>query len=175
MLVLIDESGDCGLKFGQGSSTPYSADACDRTIDELRRRLNKGSKFEFHFTNCSDAVRKAFLRAVASEEFRYAGFVVDKRKLYSERFNDPRKVYEFSVGIVCEHIRPLLNNSKIILDKSGDRAFRTNLQKGLKAQLTDTDGSCLIKKVAMEHSHSNNPIQLADMACGTVGRSITSG
>jgi Protein of unknown function (DUF3800) len=27
----------------------------------------------------------------------------------------------------------------------------------------------------MEHSHSNNLIQLADMVCGAVGRSITSG
>ncbi len=186
MLVLIDESGDCGLKFGRGSSdfftcvavvfsTPFAADACDRSIDELRRRMNKRLQYEFHFTNCSGAIRTAFLRAMVSEEFRYAGFVVDKRKLHSERFNDPKEVYEFSVGIVCEHIRPLLNNSKIILDKSGDRAFRTKLEKGLKAQLTDADGSCLIKKVAMEHSHGNNLIQLADMVCGAVGRSITSG
>lgn len=186
MLVLIDESGDCGLKFDRGSSdfftcvavvfsSTFAADACDRSIDGLRRRLNKGLRYEFHFTNCSDAIRAAFFQTVASEEFTYAGFVVDKRKLYSERFNDPKKVYEFSVSIVCEHIRPLLDNSKIILDKSGDRAFRTKLEKGLKAQLIDTDGSCLIKKVAMEHSHSNNLIQLADMVCGAVGRSITSG
>lgn len=186
MLVLIDESGDCGLKFDKGSSaffacvavvfsSSFAADACERTIDELRRTMNKGLRFEFHFTNCSDAVRKAFFRTVASEEFRYAGFVVDKRKLYGKRFNDPKEFYEFSVGLVCENVRPLLDDSKIILDKSGDRAFRTKLEKGLKAQMTNAEGTCLIKKVTMEHSHSNNLIQLADMVCGAVGRSITGG
>jgi len=186
MLVLIDESGDCGLKFDQGSSdfftcvavvfsSAFAADACDSLIDMLRVRLNKGPRFEFHFTNCSHAVRGEFFRAVASEEFKYAGFVVDKRRLYSQRFSDPKEVYEFSVNIVCEHIRPLLDYSKIILDKSGDRAFRTRLEKGLKSRLVDTEGSSLVSKVTMEHSHSNNLIQLVDMVCGAVGRSMTSG
>lgn len=186
MLVLIDESGDCGLKFDKGSSdfftcaavvfsSEFAADACDRSIDGLRVQLKKGPRFEFHFTNCSDAIRQRFFRAVASEEFRYAGFVVDKRKLYGPRFSDPKAVYEFTVGIVCEHIRPLLDNSKIILDKSGDRAFRTNLGRGLRSKLVDTDGSSLVRKVTMEHSHSNNLIQLADMVCGAIGRSMTAG
>jgi hypothetical protein len=91
MLVLIDESGDCGLKFDKGSSpyftclavvfsSSFAADACDRSIDELRRTLKKELRYEFHFTNCSDAIRTEFFRAVAPEEFTYAGFVVDKRK-----------------------------------------------------------------------------------------------
>lgn len=132
MLVLIDESGDCGLKFGLGSSdflicvatvfsSSFAADACDRGIDELRRKLKKKSSFEFHFTHCSDKLRKEFLKTAIQEDFLYAGFAVDKRRLYGKRFNDPKQVYEFSVGIVCEHVRPLLDNSKIILDKSGDR------------------------------------------------------
>jgi len=186
MLVLIDESGDCGLKFDQGSSefftcvavmfsSAFAADACDRAIDGFRLQLNQGPRHEFHFTNCSDAIRREFFRAMSSEEFKFAGFVVDKRKLYSQRFNDPKQVYEFSVSIVCEHIRPLLDSSKIILDKSGDRAFRTKLEKGLRSRLVDPDGNTLVKKVTMEHSHSNNLIKLADMVCGAVGRSVTSG
>ena len=50
MLVFVDESGDPGFKFASGSSIffivaaaifPYSfsADACDRSIEELRRTL----------------------------------------------------------------------------------------------------------------------------------------
>jgi len=185
MLVLIDESGDCGLKFGRGSSdfftctavvfsSEFAANACDRAIDELRRELKKPSGFEFHFSHVSDRLRKAFLGRVGCEDFRYAAFVVDKRQLYGKRFLKPKEFYEFSVGVVCENIRPLLDNSKIIIDKSGDRDFRRRLGDSLKQQMTDDDGECLVKKVTMEASHSNNLLQLADMVCGAVSRHHTS-
>jgi hypothetical protein len=185
MLVLIDESGDCGLKFGSGSSNlfvctavvfsdKFSADACDRAISGLRFKLQKKVGFEFHFSRSSDKIREAFFRTVNQEDFKYAGFVVDKRKLYGERFRDPKEVYEFAVGIVCEQVRPLLENSKIIIDKNGDRAFKLRLEKNLKRQMTNPDGSCGIRKVTMERSHSNNLVQLADMVCGALARSCAS-
>ena len=168
MLVLIDESGDCGLKFGRGSSDfftcvavvfsdAFSANACDRSIDELRRELGKPSQFEFHFSHVSDKIRAAFLERLGQQDFRYAGFIVDKRKLFGARFKKPKEFYEFSVGIVCENIRPLLDNSKIIIDKNGDRPFRQKLGEGLKRQMRDKEGNCLIKKVTMETSQSNKP------------------
>jgi len=186
MLVLIDESGDCGLKFGRGSSdlfvcvavvfsSAFSADACDRAINGLRFQLHRTPTFEFHFSQSSDRVREAFFRIVNQETFKYAGFVVDKRKLYGDRFKNPKEVYEFSVGIVCEQVRPLLDNSKIIIDENGDAAFKTKLAKNLKRQMTNEDGSCAIKKVTMERSHSNNLVQLADMISGAVMRSCNSG
>jgi hypothetical protein len=93
---------------------------------------------------------------------------------YGQRFKSPKEVYEFSVGIVCEQVRPLLDRSKIIIDKNGDRNFRQKLEKSLKRQMTNEDGSCEIRKVTMEHSHSNNLVQLADMVCGSLARSCTS-
>jgi hypothetical protein len=184
MLVLIDESGDCGLKFGHGSShyftcvavvfsDTFSMDACDRTIDGLKMEMKKRSSFEFHFARTPDKIRRLFLERVSHDEFRYAGFVVDKRKLYGRKFTNPREFYEFSVGIVCEHVKPLLDNAKIIIDKNGDRAFRQQLERRLKVQMTDKDGTCRIKRVAMEASHSNNLLQLADMVCGAVMRSYS--
>jgi hypothetical protein len=184
MLVLIDESGDCGLKFGKGSSDyfacvavvftdSFSMNACDRTIDGLRMEMKKPSNFEFHFSSSPDKTRRLFLGRVSHDDFRYAGFVVDKRKLYGRKFQNPKEFYEFSVGIVCEQVRPLLNDAKVIIDENGDRAFRQKLEKLLKSQMTDKDGICRIKKVAMQTSHSNNLLQLADMVCGAVMRSYT--
>jgi hypothetical protein len=184
VLVLIDESGDCGLKFGKGSSEyftcvavvfsdAFSMNACDRTIDGLKMEMKKRSRFEFHFSRSSDKTRRVFLERVSHDDFIYAGFVVDKQKLYGQRFRNPKEFYEFAVGIVCEHIKPLLNNAKIIIDKNGDRAFRQQLAKRLKVKMTDKDGTCRIKRVAMETSHSNNLLQLADMVCGAVMRSYT--
>jgi hypothetical protein len=153
----------------------FSADACDRAINGLRFQLGKPSQFEFHFSQCSNRVRESFFKTVSHENFRYAGFVVHKRKLFGERFRDPKQVYEFSVSIVCEQVKSLLDNSKIIIDRNGDRVFKARLEKSLKRQMTDKDGSCKIKKVTMESSHSNNLIQLADMLCGALNRSCTSG
>ncbi len=147
--------------------------ACDRAVDELRRELNKPSSFEFHFSHVSEKIRRKFLERVSHEDFRYAGFVVDKRKLYGERFKDPKQFYEFSVGIVCENVKQLLTDAKIIIDQSGNRTFRQQLAKSLKTQLTDKDGTCRVKKVTMESSHSNNLLQVADMICGAVTRSHT--
>ena len=184
MLVLIDESGDCGLKFGKGSSEYFtcvavvfsdevSMDACDRTIDGLKMEMKRPLSSEFHFSSSSDKTRRLFLERVSHDDFRYAAFVVNKRKLYGRRFTNPKEFYEFSVGIVCEHVKPMLDNAKIIIDKNGDRAFRQQLERRLRAQMTDKDGNCRIKKVAMATSHSNNLLQLADMVCGAVMRSYT--
>jgi len=78
------------------------------------------SSFEFHFSHVSEKIRRRFLERVSREDFGYAGFVVDERKLYGERFKDPKQFYEFSVGIVCENVRQLLTEAKVIIDKSGD-------------------------------------------------------
>lgn len=184
MLVLIDESGDCGLKFGKGSSEyftcvavvfsdEFSMDACDRAIDELKMEMKRLSSSEFHFSTSSDKTRRLFLERISHDDFTHAAFVVNKRKLYGRRFTNPKEFYEFSVGIVCEHVKPMLDNAKIIIDRNGDRAFRHRLQKRLRNQMTDKDGNCRIKKVVMATSHSNNLLQLADMVCGAVMRSYT--
>lgn len=184
MLVLIDESGDCGLKFGRGSSSFFTcvaivfsgnlaADACDRSIDGLRYVLKKQPAFEFHFSPCSDKIRRAFLRTVNAEDFKYAGFVVEKQKLFGDRFRSPKEFYEFAVGLACEHVKLRLEDAKVIIDKNGDRAFKKRLEKSLKARIVNAEGSPGIKKVTMEASHSNNLVQLADMICGAVGRSFT--
>ena len=126
---MIDESGDCGLKFDRGSSEyftcvavvfsdEFSMDACDRTIDGLRRELKKPPGFEFHFANSSKKVRRIFLDRVSHDEFRYAGFVVNKRRLYGARFRNPREFYETAVGYVCQHVRPLLANRTFALPVS---------------------------------------------------------
>lgn len=185
MLAFIDESGDAGMKLGGGSS-PYfcilaaifrdnfSATACDRAIDQLRRELSKPSNYEFHFSHCSASIRHSFLRCVAQEQFSYHAFVIDKAKLFSFGFNNGRKLYEFAVSIVCENASELLKDAKVVIDKNGNREFLQRLQSTLKSRLNG-DGQKVVRKVIMQDSKSNNLVQLADMACGAVAHSITAG
>ncbi len=185
MLVFIDESGDAGMKLSSGSS-PYfcilavvfsdnfSADACDRGIDELRAKLKLKPGYEFHFTKCSDRIRQLFLNAVSVEQFHYHAFVVNKAKLYARQFNDGKNFYEFAVRIVCENASDLLQDSKVVIDRSGNREFALRLQTTLRNRVLGRDGQKLIREVKMQDSFSNNLVQLADMACGAIARSITS-
>ena len=185
MLAFIDESGDAGMKLGSGSS-PYfcilaaifkddfSADACDRAIDELHRKLGKPSRYEFHFSHCSTSMRQSFLRCVAQEQFSYHAFVLDKARLFAPRFKNAKELYEFAVSIVCENASEILKDAKVVIDKNGNREFLQRLQSTLKSRLNGTDQK-IVRKVIMQDSKSNNLVQLADMACGAVAHSITAG
>lgn len=181
MLAFIDESGDCGLKFDKGSS-PYftvavvifsdefSADACDRGIDELRRKLSIPQAQEFHFNECRDSLRVKFFKHVVHERFKYYAFILNKQKLSALKFKDPTEVYQTAAKFVCDNARQYFTDTKVVIDKTGDREFRRRLERTLKATMTDSDGTCRIRKVCMEHSDSNNLVQLADMVCGAVAR-----
>lgn len=181
MLVFLDESGDCGLKFNAGSSElficvgvffedAFSASACDRGIDEFRARIGKKRSFEFHFTNCSDRIRREFFQAVSTEEFSYHGFVLRKRGLHPGAFKTKQAFYDNVVGWICENARPTMTNAKVVIDECGDREFQNRLSTALKRRMNEEDGTVRIRKVKMEPSHSNNLLQLADMICGAVGR-----
>jgi hypothetical protein len=150
-----------------------AADACDRAIDVLRHKLAKPPSFEFHFSHSSNRVRKEFLATVNQDDFKYCGFVLNKRKLYGAKFTDPRGLYKFAVKLTCEQMRVQIAQAKVVIDKSGNREFKDLLGKSLRAHMTDRDGTCRVRKVSMEASHSNNLVQLVDMICGAVGRSFT--
>jgi len=154
-------------------SDEFNADACDRAIAGLRRKLKKHSSYEFHFSHCSDSVRIEFLRCVAMEQFSYYAFVIEKKRLYSPRFNNSKYFYEFAVKILCENAGDLMDNGKVVIDKNGDREFLQRLESSLR-QLSNPQGTRTVRKVVMQDSRSNNLVQLADMICGAVARSIIS-
>ena len=181
MLAFIDESGDSGKKFNDGSSLYFScvmaifsdnaaAHACDSAIEDLRRELGFAASYEFHFSHCPDRVRELFLRRVAAESFELFGFVLNKPRLYGHRFGDREGFYHFIIGLICESARSVLRDATVVVDRCGDRDFVRRLEKSLKGQVNST-GITRVRRVKMEHSHSNNLVQLADMACGAIARS----
>lgn len=182
----MDESGDAGMKLSAGSSRyfcmtavifedEFSANACDRSMDELRRTLRFPPRYEFHFSESSKKIRSAFFTAILGERFGYHSFVVDKSKLSPAAFKNPTDFYEFAVRIVCDNARDLLNNSRVVIDHSGDRHFVRHLAQTIKSTILSEFGAPLVREVKMEGSHSNNLVQLADMACGAIARSISAG
>jgi hypothetical protein len=61
----------------------------------------------------------------------------------------------------------LLKDARIVIDGSGDRRFRQELEAYLRLQL----GSGKVKKVKFQNSKSDRLVQLADMCTGAIARS----
>lgn len=183
MLVFVDESGDPGMKLDRASSPhfvvaavlfedPDEATACDQRINHIRTELGFSPQTEFHFNKCSRTVREHFLTHVAPYEFFYFAVVLNKCKLTGPGFQFKASFYKYTVGLVFQNAKPHLRNAKVVIDRSGGQEFRQQLTKYLGKRINDKDGPACIKKVRTEPSHSNNLLQLADMVCGSVARSL---
>ena len=147
--------------------------ACDQRITLLKRELGWEEYSEFHFKRNSDKVRRAFLKAIAPYNFFYYGIVINKdpKKLWGEGFRNKRSFYKYACGLVFQSARDKLENSTIIIDKSGGLDFRKQLAKYLRRKMNE-ENKKLIKKVKMQRSRSNNLLQLADYIAGVINRSV---
>ena len=186
MLVFVDESGDTGLKFSEGSSDLFTvalvvfeendeAAAADERITLLRRELKKPTDFEFHFKENSDSVRQTFLEAVARYNFFYLGFVVNKTALYAESLLTREAFYAYACGLIFESAKPYLDSAVVKIDASGGRKFQRQLAAYLKTKI-NTPGATIqrISSVTANDSRGSNMLQLADMVCGAIARSYRS-
>jgi hypothetical protein len=186
MLVFVDESGDPGLKFGQGSSEFFvltlvifhkndEAHACDTAINIIRQELNLNPLSEFKFNKLRDQSRRHFLQAIANHKFVYYSIVVNKAKLTGAGFKFKEPFYKYVCSLAFNNCKKYLNVALIIIDGSGSREFRQQLQTYLKAKVNDkTDVRACIKKVKIEDSKKNNLLQLADMVCGAIAKDFPS-
>jgi hypothetical protein len=180
MLVFVDESGDPGMQQKRGSSSLFiitavifldleDASACDHRIDELREQCFHNHRQEFKFNKCCHDHRMAFLRAMGDYEFLYLTFVLNKAKLLGPGFQNKSSFYKYTSRLLFENAKSYLSRATVVIDGSGNREFRRELQSYLKRKInTET---LAISKVKTEASHTNNLLQLADMICGAVARS----
>ena len=178
MLVYIDESGDAGFRVERGSSPVFVAamvifqDADDAA---LTRDLIKGSaarllhKGEFKFSKSRDEVRDRFFRAVAAGPFRVRAIVVEKARIHSAVLRSEKEsFYEFFVKQMLRHDNGRLTNARVIIDGSGDRAFRQKLSVAIRRKVRDG----AIRDCRFSDSRTDPLIQLADMCAGAIARSF---
>jgi Protein of unknown function (DUF3800) len=175
MLVFIDESGDPGFK--PGASPIFVAvmvifgaaqDAADTQKRIEQSEARKVHKSEFKFSKCSDEVRDLFFAAVRGCAFKVRAIVVRKEIIYSPRLKtDKDRFYEYFVKAMMNYNGGSLKGARIIIDGSGDRVFRQNLNAALRRRL----GKGVIKDLRFKDSDRDILVQLADMCAGAVARS----
>lgn len=181
MQVYLDESGDSGIK--RDSSEHFIVtlilieddfvEALEASIRQLRQELHRPEGFEFHFRDCSDRVRKAFLEAVVRHKFLYFTCVVNKSGYYAEGLPGGREFYRWVCGEVFEQAKPYLLEARITLDEHSERQFVQEMRNHLRWLISKEEAEvAAMRSVRSASSRASDLLQLADMVCGAVARSF---
>jgi hypothetical protein len=177
MLVFIDESGDPGFKVAKGASPlfavamvvfddPAEAHKTQAIVRRLLGRIHR--RPEFKFNKCRNEIRDAFFQAVHGQSFVVRAIVVRKELIWSERLRtNDESFYRFFVKSMVKFDNRALSHAKVIIDGSGDRAFRRSLAGYLRRH--SAPGA--IDQVKIRDSRSEPLLQLADMCAGAIARS----
>jgi hypothetical protein len=177
VLVFIDESGDPGFKVQRGSTPDFTAALvafqdteqarlAQRAIEATASRLRIHP--EFKFSKCRPEVRDAFFAAVLPYDFRVRAIAVRKEKIYSpHRRTNKERFYSFFVKSMLKYDDGLLSQARIVIDGSGDRLFKREINAYFRAHL----GGGRVKEIRFANSKSDPLVQLADMCVGAIARS----
>jgi hypothetical protein len=147
------------------SSEQEAAQTQDAILRSVASARHKG---EFKFNKCCDEVRDLFFEAIAGSPFRVRAIVVKKAAIYSPRLKaDKDKFYEYFVKSMVKYNGGALRGARVVIDGSGDREFRKNLNTALRRRAAIG----AIRDVRFKDSKSDPLIQLADMCAGAIARS----
>ena len=177
MFVYLDESGDAGFKFRQGSSRYFVITLLlvddplpfHEAVGQLRVSLGFQRDNEFKWVNSSKDVRWAFLRMVRQQDFTARILVIDKELMTTPHMRKRETFYNFLVQLVLKHGDDTIRDATLILDESvKSKKSKQHLTTYLRKQLNVNPEERKIREVRYHPSHSDNLIQAADMLTGAI-------
>ena len=177
MFVYLDESGDTGFKFRQGSSRYFVValllvdDPIPllAAIVDLRERLGFAPANEFKFSNSREPVRQAFLRLMVHQECAIRALVIDKTLIPHAQARTREAFYSFVVRLVLSRDRGTIRNAMVILDESvKSKKSQQRLTTHLRQALNGDPAAPKIRGVRYHDSRSDSLIQAVDMVSGII-------
>jgi hypothetical protein len=179
-LLLMDESGDPGMKLGRGSSNLFTvclvlfpdeaeAERCRARIQDLRIELGmkpSGKGSEFHFWKAAHERRNAFLTAISAFSFSFFTTTIVKERLSGKAWLKKNYMYERAAVMAIDLARDDLLEAKLHFDATSSRSFDWALLRTLKGHVGLYEGVPVIKQTKRLDSHKDDLIQLVDMVCG---------
>ena len=180
MYVFVDDSGDPGFKFGQGSSNflVYSAlifltaEDVSEASTEIRKakfQLGLNHSVELKFTKSKPTIRRDFLIYIHQLNLISTSVVLDKRRI------QPIGAIELQTTLLRELLHNsglTLDSAKVFLDGQGSRDSIHKLQRSLSISAVDSPRR--IREVKFADSSKSDLIQLADMIAGSIHRNFES-
>lgn len=192
MPTFIDESGDSGV--GEKCSPHFrlaavwfesieQVVACTKEIARIRSEVLRVSpSFEFKFSSLKPEHRVAFFETVSRHPFYFALSSI-KKSLLPKEVLTPATIYTRAIGgltrqlqdyyLIAEACKETALNERVVFDETTDLLFVTQLRTGFYSlKSARKPGATLIKSVKSGKSHAESMIQLVDMVCGAVSRSL---
>lgn len=181
MHVYLDDSGDGGFKFGQGSSShlvmaacvfrdPAHITAAAGLIEECSRH-NRQTR-EFKYSKTKDRVKDCFFRCIGPAKFDVRAIVIDKRQIYSDHLRDhPSALKSYAIRMLMTKNFGQIRGAKLFIDGQDTRAFA--MQDGAYLmRMVNREAPGTLTDVRHVESSSSRPIQLADMVAGAINRRV---
>lgn len=178
VFVYLDESGDAGFKFRQGSSRYFIITLLlvtdplpfHEAVDQLRISLGFAPGNELKWVNSSADVRWAFLRMLRRQDFTARVLVIDKELMTAPHMRKRETFYNFLVQLVLRHDNGTIHEATLILDESVEsKKSKQHLATYLRKQLNTHPELRKIRDVRYHTSHADNLIQATDMLTGAIG------
>lgn len=170
--IFIDESGDPGINKSESSSDFFviamiifnnnnDIAFADKEINNLKLEIKQ--KTEFKFSRSSNLKRELFFKKIVNINFKVEAIVVDKRKIYSNKFKeDSNNFYNYILRQLITNSKTKLDNPLIIIDGKKDKRYKQSLDVYLRRYINIKD------KIKFVDSKGSNLIQLADMVASAI-------
>lgn len=177
MFVYLDESGDTGFKFAQGSSRHFVVTLLlvddpvpfHNAIDELRKSLGFADGNEFKWYKSSEDTRWAFLRMLKKQNFVARVLVIVKTLMTAPHLKKGETFYNYLVQLVLRHDNGSITDAIVILDESvKSKKRKQGLTTYLRKALNTDPNRRRVKDVRYHGSHADNIVQATDMLAGAV-------
>ena len=179
MHIYLDESGDTGFKFGEGSSGYFvvalvlvpDVTVAEEAVRGLRAALNEPEGYEFKFTRMPRHLCVAVLRGLVGIGVSAHVLVVNKRRLVAPELRDRDAFYMNLMQAALEINMGNIRAARLVIDqsfkgKAKKADLATHLKRGINAEAAGNVKR--IAKVMYRESHRDQLLQVADVVAGAV-------
>lgn len=184
MFAYVDDSGDSGFKFENGSSRYVVLVACIfeswkdvkkawQLIDTVRCNQHDGVVFRrfdrgFKYNKTKMALKDSFFEIVTSADYSVRVIFADKAKLYSNKFRtDPNSLKSYVIRQLFTHTFGQVHDCVLCIDGRDTRAFGIADEEYI-LNVVNSLAPGTLSEVHFVDSKDSPLIQLADMTAGSV-------
>ena len=180
MIIAIDESGDNGKKLWRGSSRWFilgaaiadESDTCGVVCKSVKQFISDyDMATELHFSQNTPETHEAFLQYMSSQDYLFACYAIDKRKLLAKRpwvLRSKLQLYNYALGALFSNIKMGMDSPTVIIDRNGPPWLTKSVNKYVLSNFgTRHKGDMhAIKDMYADDSAHQPMLQLADYVAG---------
>lgn len=185
MYAFIDDSGDAGMKFKQGSSTHLVFAMCLFKTESAWKSTKQAllatpdymkTAGEFKHAKMKEHHREEFFKSIENEDFHVRAIIIDKTQLTSQFLTShANEMKTYFIRQLLTHTWGQVTDCRIVIDGADLRAFGVKSTDYLLEHANGYGTRNTASEVVCEDSRDSIGLQLADMVAGTIMAGLKKG